>query len=264
MANEEEQALEIEALQSIFEEGKEFVSISPTEFLLTLVPYPAGEEENHVGVTLHVTYTPEYPETLPEWELQDVKGFNDEKTDALKEKIEEIANSSVGMVMVYSMAEACQDYLKENNEKSLSMHEEMLKRQAAENPEEEEDEEEEDEDEDENVAEQEWKGLAEKELPKEDDRITEADFLAWKEKFDAELVASGVLKRDTMAVKTGKMIFCEANGAPKDGKEGAATGGYPGEAAKGDASAPAVYNAALFGEEDDADLDDLDDLDEED
>mmetsp|Transcript_41640 Transcript_41640/g.109924 ORF Transcript_41640/g.109924 Transcript_41640/m.109924 type:complete len:261 (-) Transcript_41640:72-854(-) len=257
-ANEEEQALEIEALQSIFEEGKEFVSISPTEFLLKLIPFPAGEEENHVGVTLHVTYTPEYPESPPEWEFQDVK-LSDQKADALKEMVEEIVSSSLGTVMVYSMAEACQDYLKENNQKSLSMHEEMMKRQAAENGDEEEDEEgEDDEDDDDNRAEEEWKGLAEKELPKEEDRVSDAEFLAWKQKFDAELVATGVLKREQLKAKTGRQIFCEA-GAPQDGKEGGKAGA--GEAAEG--GGPAVYNAALFGE-DDADLDDLDDLEEDD
>lgn len=253
-SHEEEQALEIEALQSLFEEGREFESISPTEFLLKLVPYPAGEEENHVGVTLHVTYTPEYPETAPDWELKDIKGLNDEKTEEVKGKVEEMVEASLGMAMVYQMAEACQDYLKENNEKELSMHEQMMKRHVAENgPEEEEGDDEEDDDD--NAEEEEWKGLAEKELVKEEDRITIESFAEWKINFDAEMIAAGILKREGTKAKTGRQIFLEAQPQTKDGES-------PGAAGGGAEGAP-VYNAALFGEGEDADLDDLDDLDDD-
>mmetsp|Transcript_153531 Transcript_153531/g.270962 ORF Transcript_153531/g.270962 Transcript_153531/m.270962 type:complete len:423 (+) Transcript_153531:28-1296(+) len=144
----EEQELELEALTSIFTEGAEFERISDTEFLLKLKPDPTGEEENHVGVTLRIAYTDEYPDTAPDWELKDEWGLSDEKLKELKAKVEETIDGSIGMAMVYTVAEACQDYLKENNVKSLSMHEEMMLRQGGGDgaAEEEEDEEEEEED----------------------------------------------------------------------------------------------------------------------
>jgi len=252
MSNEE-QALEIEALQSIFEEGKELTIISETELSIKLVPFPAGEEENHVGVTLHIVYTADYPDGAPEWSLKDPK-LPDDKVPMLQAAVEEVVASSLGMAMVYSMAEACQEFLKENNQKVLSMHEEMLLRtgQTGEGDQEEgEDGDEDDEDDDGPSPEEEWKGLAEKALCPEADRITVESFAKWKAKFDQEMVASGILKREENKAKTGKQIFMDSqkDQKEKDGAQDAADGG-----GKPDTL---VYDAALFGEDD---MDDLDDL----
>ncbi|CAJ1351178.1 unnamed protein product [Effrenium voratum] len=247
MAHEEEQALEIEALQSIFD--KEFVSISSREFTIKLLPFPAGEEENYVEVTLHVTYTDTYPDEAPDWKLEDVKGLGDEKLELLQKNVEETIESSIGMAMIYSVTEACQDFLKENNQKELSMHEQMMLRQAAEEGGE--DEEEDEDEEDEEEEEPEWKGLTEKTLCPENERVTPETFGAWKVKFDAEMVEIGLLKRDETKARTGKLIFtAEGQGQGQEGK----SDGYK------DKSDVLVYDAALFGE----DADDLDDLEEED
>merc|ERR1712048_102795 len=98
------------------------------EFRLKLLPYPAGEQDNHVGVSLHVTYTPEYPDSAPEWSLEDIK-LPDEKKKVLQTQVQEVIDSSLGMAMIYTVAESIQDFLKQHNQKELSMHEEMMKRQ---------------------------------------------------------------------------------------------------------------------------------------
>lgn len=255
--SQEEQELEIEALTSLFEEGKEFERISGTEFKLVLVPHPTGDEENHVGVTLHVTYTPEYPETAPEWELEDVKGLPDEKQNVLKGKVEDSINSSLGMAMIYQVTEDIKEYLLDNNVKELSMHEQMMQRLKEDGDEEEEDEE--GDEDDEEGEEEEWKGLAAKALVPEDERISPDTFMAWKVKFDEEMIAAGVLRREETKAKTGKIIFCEGNlqGTTSTDKDGG-PGGYP--KGSGDAAGKGVlvYDAALFGEiEEEDDLDDL-------
>jgi len=248
----EEQELELEALTSIFEEGKEFHSISATEFKLKFKPFPQDEEVNHVSVTLRIAYTDEYPDTAPEWELEDAV-MPDMKLDELKEKVQEAIDGSLGMAMIYTVAEMCQDWLKENNVKSLSMHEEMMKRCGGDEPEEEEDED--NESEVDALEEEEWKGLKEKPLCDPKDRLTVESFNAWKVKFDEEMISLGVLKRVEEKAKTGRQMFLEAQ-AEEDGKSG---GGAK------EPGAPLAYNAALFGEEDDDDdLDDLDDDDDED
>eukprot|EP00931_Biecheleriopsis_adriatica_P123658 TRINITY_DN98719_c0_g1_i1.p1 TRINITY_DN98719_c0_g1~~TRINITY_DN98719_c0_g1_i1.p1 ORF type:complete len:255 (-),score=89.76 TRINITY_DN98719_c0_g1_i1:91-855(-) len=254
MAHEEEQALEIEALQSIFEEGKEFTTISDKEFSLKLLPFPDEAEENHVGVTLHVTYTEDYPDSAPEWELEDIKGLPEEKVKALKGKIEETIESSLGMSMIYQVAETCQDYLKENNQKELSMHEQMMLRQGGGQDGNGDEEEEGDDDEEEDEEEEEWKGLTEKTLCPASERITPEAFISWKEKFDAEMIASGVLKREETKARTGRMIFQE--GKTDEAQKPS------GDAAKDDKSGVLVYDAALFGEDAADDLDDLDDDDD--
>jgi len=145
----EEQEMELEAMTSLFVEGEEFDRISDTEFTLKLKPYPQGEQENHVGVTMRIAYTAEYPDAAPDWELLDFIGMPEDKQGVVKEKVEETVEASLGMSMVYMMAEAVQEYLRDNNVKELSMHEEMLKRAGLDEPEEEEGEEEEEEEEEE-------------------------------------------------------------------------------------------------------------------
>mmetsp|Transcript_9870 Transcript_9870/g.14734 ORF Transcript_9870/g.14734 Transcript_9870/m.14734 type:complete len:270 (+) Transcript_9870:112-921(+) len=264
----EEQEMELEALTSIFEEGKEFDKLSATEFKLKLVPHPGGEDENHVGFTLHVTYTETYPETAPDWEIEEIKGLPEKKVAALKEKIEEAIEASLGMAMIYSVAEACQEYLKENNEKELSMHEEMLRRakEDGKGGEDEEEDEEDYEDDGDDFApskeEEEWKGLAEKPVVPEAERITKDQFIEWKNKFEEEMIAAGVLKRDVQKAKTGRQIFMEASG-----KEGEASEKKEGAEAAGEdkKDSTLVYNPELFGEgdDDDDDLEDLSDGDED-
>jgi hypothetical protein len=258
----EEQAMEIEALTAMFEEGKEFLKVSDTEFKLVLVPHPQGEEENHVGITLHITYTATYPEVAPEWAIEDVKGLPDPKLKTLKGVVEQNIEENLGMVMIYTVAEACQDFLKENNVKELSMHEEMLLRAKGEGGEEEAGEggdEDDDEEYDEfapGKEEEEWKGLAEKPVVPEKDRITPDAFAEWKLKFDQELIEKGILKRDEIKAKTGRQIFMEANKDEKDGDKKATN-----DDKKEENGSTLVYNAELFGEleDDDVDLDDLSD-----
>jgi len=245
----EEQELELEALTSIFEEGKELQKISDTEFTLKFKPYPQDEQENYVGATLRIAYTDEYPDTPPEWELQDIVGLSDDKVEELKSKVEESIETSLGMAMVYTISEMCQDWLKENNVKALSMHEEMMKRLGGDEANEDDEDDEDNEAEVDKLEEEEWKGLKEKALCPPDQRITIDSFLDWKKKFDLEMIEKGVLKREEQKAKTGKQIFCDAQESEKTaGKDGAAGN-----------DKELVYNAALFGEEDDDDLDDLDD-----
>jgi len=254
--HKEEQELELEALESIFEEGKEFEKISETEFLLKFKPFPQDEEENFVGVTLRIAYTDTYPDTAPEWELKEMwqDAISDSKMEELHGKVEEAIESSLGMAMVYTVAEMCQDWLKENNVKALSMHEEMMKRIGGDEPEDGEDDPD-NEAEVDKLEEEEWKGLKDKPMCKPEERITMDIFLEWKKKFDDEMVANGTLKRPENKDKTGKMIFLEAQKEAEAGKAGDGAKGEGGEL---------VYNAALFGEEDGDDLDDLDDLEEDD
>ncbi|GAN06785.1 hypothetical protein MAM1_0135c06275 [Mucor ambiguus] len=67
----EEQANEIEALESIYPD--EFQAISEKEFKIAVYP-EEQDEENPRGLSLHVTYTPNYPEELPEYDIETIEG----------------------------------------------------------------------------------------------------------------------------------------------------------------------------------------------
>merc|ERR1719401_3199049 len=125
------------------------------------------------------------------------------------------------------------------------MHEQMMKRMGGDEDEgAAEDEDDYDEDEINRLEEEEWKGLASKPEVPEKDRITTEIFLEWKKKFDDEMVAKGVLKREENRGQSGKAFFLAAQTQANT------------DSSSDTKDAPLVYNAALFGEEDD-DLDDL-------
>merc|ERR1719291_251067 len=124
----EEQAMELEAMESLFAPDDEFVKVSDTELLLHLRPCAAGEGENHVGISLRVCYTDTYPDEAPDWKLEPLKGVD--LSGKIRECITESIESSLGMAMVYTVASTVQELLKENNQRQLSMHEEMMLRQG--------------------------------------------------------------------------------------------------------------------------------------
>merc|ERR1711972_937441 len=127
-----------------------------------------------------------------------------------------------------------------------------MKVEGGDDGEEEEDDEYDDDDDEGPDPEEEWKGLAEKQLCPPEERITPESFAEWKVKFEEEMIAAGVLKRNAVKAKTGKQIFMDTS---QD--EGAAAKSKPGD---GDPKQEGVvYNAALFNELDDEDLDDLSD-----
>merc|ERR1712039_642127 len=129
------------------------------------------------------------------------------------------------------------------------MHEEMMQRleKSGEGGNEDEAEDDEDGDDDE---EEEWKGLSEKQLCPESERITMESFAAWKQTFEEEMIACGVIKREENRAKTGKQIFLDTKKDVEENKE-----------VKKDDKGVLVYDATLFGEDG---LDDLDDLSGED
>merc|ERR1711965_554522 len=103
----------------------------------------------------------------------------------------------------------------------LSMHEEMMKRTGGDEAED--DDEDIDQEEIDKLEEEEWKGLKDEPLCPASERVTFEIFQEWKKKFDEEMIAAGVLKREEQKAKSGKQIFYEAQeGEKSPGKEGAA------------------------------------------
>merc|ERR1719145_178810 len=124
------------------------------------------------------------------------------------------------------------------------MHEEMMLRQKREAGGAEEDGgDDEDEEDEEEEEEPEWKGLALKEVVPEDQRITPESFAEWKSKFDAEMIAKGLIKDSANAEAgvTGRKFFLAQKESGEELKEGALE-----------------IDEELFEGEDDVDLDDDD------
>lgn len=76
----EEQEMEAEALHAIFDASFEFIrKEQPFQWKVKLVPVDCGgdegleEDENHVGIRLVVSLPLEYPEVLPDLDIEIIK-----------------------------------------------------------------------------------------------------------------------------------------------------------------------------------------------
>jgi len=137
MEHLEEQQLEAEALAAIFDTSFEIVSSSPqNEWKITLYPIDTLDpdeslEVNHVGCMLLVTLPSNYPEVLPELNIEIIRGLGPEHRDTLLEMARNEAGQFLGMPAIYSVCEKMREWLGDNNVKGLddqSMHAQMMRR----------------------------------------------------------------------------------------------------------------------------------------
>ena len=80
----------------------------------TLSVRSEGHEQNpDVGYscTLKFAYTPTYPEEPPNIDITDDVNLDDEQLQRLKERLEKEAEDNLGMVMIFSLVSAANDWL---------------------------------------------------------------------------------------------------------------------------------------------------------
>ncbi|KAF9923666.1 RWD domain-containing protein 1 [Linnemannia zychae] len=184
----EEQANELEALQSIYPDEYEEISTDPGEFTILIVPDEQDGADTYT-MKLYVKYTETYPDTLPEFSISMEDGELDEEDfDTIMKKVTEAGEEAIGMGMVFSMASIAKDTLSEiivnNKDKREREAEEKVRRE-----------------------------LEEEEKRKEGTKVTVALFTAWKTAFDAEMaekerIEKGLKKEDPKMLKpTGRQLF---------------------------------------------------------
>lgn len=130
-----EQADEIEALESIYMENFAVVEESPlTKIRLLLEPErDYGDEAEDavmfVSLKLFCTFPDTYPDVMPEITVEPVKGIDERQVRQLTDKLAAEAEASVGLAMVFNLAEVAKDWLTENNkDMDESAYQDMLER----------------------------------------------------------------------------------------------------------------------------------------
>jgi len=193
----EEQANEIEALESIYPDELEIISEEDAEFHCFHIPVkaeaqenvPFGEEPMIVSCVLQFTYTATYPDEAPVMEIPSSENLEDEHTTALLEYLAQQAEENLGMVMVFTLYSVAQEWLMEKAEEMALQRQEEKERAA--------------------------KELEELERKKfEGTRVTIETFLAWKDKFDAEMAEmkrQKAVQEPTSKKLTGKELFMSDN-----------------------------------------------------
>ena len=135
----EEQEMEAEALEAIFDTAYENRSSDqPFIWAVKLVPVDCGGDEeeeeaaNHVMVNIVATIPLNYPEeSLPELDLEIVKGLSLDNKKELLQLANEEAEQNEGMPAIFAVCEAVRTWLADNNVKGLddaSMHAQMMRK----------------------------------------------------------------------------------------------------------------------------------------
>lgn len=134
---QEEQEMEAEALEAIFEDSFEIIEGSAQPFVWKVTLWPeatSADAENHVGVSLQFTLPPNYPdEALPDCEVSILKGLTSDHAAQLLELAKEEAQANEGVPSIFAVCERIREWLVENNQKGhddVSMHAQMLRRDA--------------------------------------------------------------------------------------------------------------------------------------
>lgn len=133
----EEQEMEAEAMAAIFD--THFEILEPAKWSVQIYPESGDPSEldalNHVGCKLLITLPDTYPEDLPEFDIQIVKGLAEEQRRELKELANEEAVANQGAPSLFAVTERLREWLLENNVKGLddvSMHAQMMRKKQQE------------------------------------------------------------------------------------------------------------------------------------
>lgn len=161
--HKEEQRNEIEALESIYPDEIEVVSVEPFHiFNVTVKPTELKDTDETASCTVQFQYVANYPDEAPKFKITDTENLEEEHEDVLVELINEQITENLGMVMVFTIVSAVQ-------EKIAKIVEDRARKEV----------------EDKQRAEREKEEAEQKRF--EGTKVTVDSFLAWKAKFDAEM-----------------------------------------------------------------------------
>lgn len=190
MDYKEEQNGEIEALESIYYGDVTIITTEP--FHKFSIPIKSeqydADTENGLSCNLIFTYTTKYPEESPCIEIEDAINLDDKHQQEILEYLEEQAKENIGMVVIFTLVSAAQEWLNSKWDDIKNFQDEEKVRKE--------------------------KELEELERKKfEGTRVTVESFLVWKNKFEDDL---GIKKRRETIEKenrklTGRELFMTDN-----------------------------------------------------
>ena len=180
MDYKDEQYNEIEALESIYCGELEILADEP--FYTFAIPIKTEEYEpdtvNGLSCRLEFTYTAKYPDESLLISIEEQENFEEGSDEKLKEHLTEQMNENLGMVMVFTLVSAAQEWLNVQWDKIKLTREESAAKKLKE---------------EEEAERKKFEGT----------RVTVETFLCWKEKFDDEM---GHTKRREIAEREGKKL----------------------------------------------------------
>ncbi|XP_041971022.1 RWD domain-containing protein 1 [Aricia agestis] len=181
-----EQTSEVEALDSIYYGDMQILQTEPFHKFSIPIKSENYDDGDGLSCQLVFSYTQKYPEELPNVEIISDESFDEivDKDELLKH-LEEQGNENLGMVMIFTLVSAGQEWLNEKWDGVKREREEKLlaKKKA-----------------DEEAEQKRFEGT----------RVTVESFLAWRKQFEIDMGIPA--KREKEAIKdknklTGKELF---------------------------------------------------------
>ncbi|GAB1608714.1 RWD domain-containing protein 1-like [Argonauta hians] len=188
--HKEEQRDEIEALEAIYPTEIKVLETEPNYvFSIELASQECDDEESedYLKITIQFTLDSDYPDSVPVMEVVDCLNLDDIKITGILEDMNELAQETLGMVMVFTIVSAVQEKLNDIIEQN---REERIKEELRKQKE---------------LEESEQKAF-------EGTRVTVETFMAWKARFDLEMKEHkrSLLETNTSNNKlTGKELFMQ-------------------------------------------------------
>jgi len=210
--------MELEALEAIW--PTEFRPLDPEEplppdwpaeptiYSVDLSPAAEGEDPDDYPFRMQLLFqhTDRYPEEPPRLKVKSVKGLTDADVATVKEKVDGLVEENIGLAMIYTLAEAVKEWLRDKANVPVEEEEEDPEAAKARREEEEE------------------KRLAE--MRALGTPVTPENFRRWKEKFDAEQALARAMDPDLLARKareqrlTGRQYFTQTDPAKQAEDQG--------------------------------------------
>ncbi|XP_017878152.1 RWD domain-containing protein 1 [Ceratina calcarata] len=180
MDYKDEQRNEIEALESIYCGELEILVIEP--YHTFAIPIKTEEYDpdtgNGLGCRLEFTYTANYPDEPLLVSIEEQENFEEGGDEKLKEHLVEQMNENLGMVMVFTLVSAAQEWLNVQWDRIKLKREESAAKKLKE---------------EEELERKKFEGT----------RVTVETFMKWKEKFDEQM---GYTKKRELAEREGKKL----------------------------------------------------------
>ncbi|KAL1451971.1 hypothetical protein WDU94_006295 [Cyamophila willieti] len=161
MDYKEEQANEIEALDSIYYGDMEIIDSNPHTFTIP-IQSECVDEEHQMNCLLKFQYTAKYPEEIPIIEIENSDNIDEDVEQELKEYLLTQANENLGMVMVFTLVSSAQEWLSTKSDQIKKDKEELEERRIKA---------------EEEAEQKRFEGTV----------VTLETFIAWKAQFDKEM-----------------------------------------------------------------------------
>ncbi|CAG9136052.1 hypothetical protein JYU34_006481 [Plutella xylostella] len=180
-----EQTSELEALDSIYCGDMEVLETKPFHKFSIPIKSEGFDDGEGLACTLTFTYTAKYPEELPVIEVDDEENFEDIiDTDEFLEHLQKQGEENLGMVMIFTLVSAGQEWLNEKYDTLKREKEERLLAKIKA---------------DEEAEQKRFEGT----------RVTVETFLVWRKQFELDMGIAAKRERDAKEKSklTGKELF---------------------------------------------------------